>query len=191
LDLQELIAPQRVVFFDAVWKYISRKEWLLDTLESITGISPWALQRYDNPSEQHVDSRCSIAERMYWASKRTTTRVEDPAYCLLGLFSINMPLLYGEGARAFQRLQQAIVSSSTDTSIFAWELLAGNEVMYANNLLAPSSANFWKGSWSHRHRGTTSHWESVFDRVCRATLDKPWDASLAPCALLAPQVPVR
>ena len=49
--------------------------------------------------------RCSVAQRMSWASKRETTRTEDLAYCLLGIFGVNMPLLYGEGSNAFLRLQ--------------------------------------------------------------------------------------
>ncbi|CAJ2513720.1 Uu.00g018390.m01.CDS01 [Anthostomella pinea] len=63
----------------------------------------------------------SVALRMSWAASRKTTRIEDTAYCLLGLFDINMPLLYGEGEKAFQRLQQEIMKVSTDQSIFAWE----------------------------------------------------------------------
>ena len=46
--------------------------------------------------------------------------MEDEAYCLLGLFSINMPTLYGEGRRAFQRLQLEIVKQSQDTTLLAW-----------------------------------------------------------------------
>lgn len=45
---------------------------------------------------------------MAWAAHRRTTLVEDEAYCLLGLFNVNMPLLYGEGSRAFRRLQEEI-----------------------------------------------------------------------------------
>jgi len=57
---------------------------------------------------------------MYWASKRETTRKEDEAYCLLGLFGVNMPLLYGEGSKAFFRLQQEIIKTADDQSILAW-----------------------------------------------------------------------
>jgi hypothetical protein len=38
----------------------------------------------------------SVAQRRFWASKRQMTRVEDIAYCLMGLFEVNIPLLYGE-----------------------------------------------------------------------------------------------
>jgi hypothetical protein len=52
---------------------------------------------------------------------RETTREEDVAYCLLGIFDINMPLLYGEGGKAFKRLQEEITKQSTDQSLFAWQ----------------------------------------------------------------------
>jgi hypothetical protein len=63
----------------------------------------------------------SIAIRMSWAASRQTTRAEDKAYCLLGIFNVNMPLLYGEGKKAFIRLQEEILKESDDQSIFAWE----------------------------------------------------------------------
>jgi hypothetical protein len=56
---------------------------------------------------------------MSWASTRQTTRKEDLAYCLLGIFDINMPLLYGEGEKAFLRLQEAIATEINDLSMFA------------------------------------------------------------------------
>ncbi|KAH8711817.1 hypothetical protein GQ44DRAFT_813277 [Phaeosphaeriaceae sp. PMI808] len=58
---------------------------------------------------------------MSWASSRETSRLEGNAYALLGIFGINMPLLYGEGEKAFVRLQEEIIKKSTDTSIFAWD----------------------------------------------------------------------
>jgi hypothetical protein len=63
---------------------------------------------------------------MFWASDRRTTRKEDRAYCLLGLFDVNMPLLYGEGEKAFSRLQEHIAASSTDHSLFAWGIPTGS-----------------------------------------------------------------
>ena len=62
----------------------------------------------------------SVAQKMSWASRRTTTRLEDVAYSLMGIFDVNMPLLYGEGQKAFMRLQHEIVRVSDDESIFAW-----------------------------------------------------------------------
>ncbi|EME45884.1 hypothetical protein DOTSEDRAFT_70050 [Dothistroma septosporum NZE10] len=57
---------------------------------------------------------------MSWASIRTTSRIEDTASCLMGLFSVNMPLIYGERMDASTRLQLEIIKHSDDESIFAW-----------------------------------------------------------------------
>ncbi|KAL4895121.1 hypothetical protein BDV59DRAFT_160125 [Aspergillus ambiguus] len=57
---------------------------------------------------------------MSWAAKRQTSRVEDRAYSLMGIFSVNMPLIYGEGEVAFIRLQEEIMRISDDDSLFAW-----------------------------------------------------------------------
>jgi len=57
---------------------------------------------------------------MSWAGKRVATRVEDQAYCLLGLFGISMPMLYGEGEKAFIRLQEEIMKDYNDEALFAW-----------------------------------------------------------------------
>jgi len=120
--LQELLAPENVVFFDRGWTEIGTKISLGTTISRITGIEPLAL----NYGVCHVYGyhRCggfSVAQKMAWAALRETTREEDEAYCLLGLFQVNMPLLYGEGRfRAFVRLQTEIVKSSDDDSIFAF-----------------------------------------------------------------------
>ena len=57
---------------------------------------------------------------MSWASQRKTTRVEDMAYCLLGIFDVHMSLVYGERHRAFSRLQEAILQDTGDLTIFVW-----------------------------------------------------------------------
>lgn len=57
---------------------------------------------------------------MSWASKRECTRVEEVAYSLMGLFNINMPMLWGEGENAFLRLQEEIIRTTFDQPIFAW-----------------------------------------------------------------------
>ena len=118
--LQELIAPEEVIFYDEAWNRIGRKshaysDWeFMKRLRQITGIDDKVLKRPSSFRDY------SVAQRMSWASKRTTTRLEDCAYSLLGLFKINMPLLYGEGNRAFQRLQEEILRVSDDESLFAW-----------------------------------------------------------------------
>lgn len=62
----------------------------------------------------------SIAQRMSWAAKRQATRAEDIAYSLLGIFDVQMPMQYGEGIRAFVRLQSEILNTTSDLSLFAW-----------------------------------------------------------------------
>lgn len=78
----------------------------------------------------------SIAQRMSWASGRSTTRVEDMAYSLFGLFQVNMPLLYGEGEHAFLRLQQEIMKDSDDETIFAWKDETMSDNTYSGLLAA-------------------------------------------------------
>jgi hypothetical protein len=111
--LQELIAPRQLLFFNAAWTSIGTKATLLSFISRATGIDKNTLL---NPEL----SSLSIARKMSWASKRQTTRSEDIAYCLLGIFDINMPLLYGEGDKAFIRLQEEILKGTDDHSIFAW-----------------------------------------------------------------------
>jgi hypothetical protein len=113
--LQEILAPMHVIFFDKDWGEIGTKATLLEDLVEITGIPSKALM------QPRTIQRHSVADRMSWASKRETTRIEDQAYSLLGLFGINMPLLYGEGMKAFYRLQLQILSESNDHSILAWK----------------------------------------------------------------------
>ncbi|KIK19962.1 hypothetical protein PISMIDRAFT_13318 [Pisolithus microcarpus 441] len=112
--LQELIAPQEVQFFNKDWVHIGNKRHLALTLACITGIPSKVL------TSGLAGRRLSVAKIMSWAAERKTTRVEDRAYSLLGLFGVYMPMLYGEGKMAFQRLQLEIIRRSSDQSIFAW-----------------------------------------------------------------------
>ncbi|PIL29023.1 hypothetical protein GSI_09071 [Ganoderma sinense ZZ0214-1] len=112
--LQELIAPEAVVFLSADWEVMGSKADLATLLQEATNIPASVLSLETEVAD------ISIAARMSWAAKRRTTRVEDEAYCLLGIFGISMPTLYGEGQKAFRRLQEEIMKQSVDTSIFAW-----------------------------------------------------------------------
>lgn len=85
-------------------------------------------------------SNTAVATKMRWASNRQTTRPEDGAYCLLGIFNVHMPLLYGEGSNAFRRLQEEIAKRSSDLSLFAWQA-DSNASKYAG-LFASSAACF-------------------------------------------------
>lgn len=113
--LQELIAPPRMKFMNKEWKELGTKQYMQGVLSEITGI----------PSDILTGSKdlesISIAQRMSWAARRFTTRIEDQAYSLLGIFGINMPLIYGEGKRSFVRLQEEILRVNDDQSIFAWK----------------------------------------------------------------------
>ncbi|KAK5684753.1 hypothetical protein LTS10_002827 [Elasticomyces elasticus] len=129
--LQEMIAPGRILFCDEKWTFFAHKcrnVWLYERkhqcnelpttchvnkiLAEITGVAPAV-----TGSERAGSSALEI---FGWASHRTTSRVEDMSYCLLGLLGINMPLLYGEGSLAFRRLQEAIMVNSSDETFFAF-----------------------------------------------------------------------
>jgi hypothetical protein len=112
--LQELIAPRTIAFFSSNWYRIGPQGTIKDIIHSITKI-PIAILNH----QQHI-STISVAARMSWAARRKTSRPEDVAYCLLGIFNVNMPLLYGEGDRAFRGLQEQILRSESDHSLFAW-----------------------------------------------------------------------
>jgi len=129
--LQELLAPRKVLFYDQDWQFLGDKCSLVADLSRITGIDQAALE---------TGNLCSysIAQKMSWAARRITTRIEDGAYCLLGLFDINMPPMYGEGKKAFLRLQEEIIKNSDDHSIFAWSM--GNTRF--SGLLAPEPTCF-------------------------------------------------
>ncbi|KXH30154.1 HET domain-containing protein [Colletotrichum simmondsii] len=114
--LQELIAPRDVNFYDHDWRLLGTKQSLLDIIYRATGIDKQCLLGAASLSG------FSIAKIMSWAAGRVTTRLQDQAYCLLGLFDVNMPLLYGEGEKAFVRLQQEIIRISDDQSVFVCDL---------------------------------------------------------------------
>lgn len=109
--LQELIAPKTVEFFSKEEEVLGSRKTLAQLLHEITGISLGVLQGA-SPSD------CSVAERFSWAAGRRTTRAEDESYCLLGLFDIQMPLLYGEGRqKAMRRLQKEIREAEVGQSV--------------------------------------------------------------------------
>ena len=121
--LQELVAPKEVQFYSSSWSPLGLKLNLVGQLCEITGIPLQVLLIGD------LD-KVSIGSKMSWAAKRQTTRTEDLAYCLMGIFGVHMPLLYGEGSNAFVRLQQEIMKISLDPSLFAWSLIHRDQVLY-------------------------------------------------------------
>ncbi|KAI5984913.1 heterokaryon incompatibility protein-domain-containing protein [Pisolithus orientalis] len=174
--LQELIAPKQVEFFNKDWAPIGNKRHLSSTLECVTGI-PWEVLRDGLGAK-----RLSVAQIMSWAAGRKTTRVEDRAYSLMGLFRVNMPMLYGEGKKAFQRLQLEIIRVSSDHSIFAWnpsEPRTGSVLAedpsdfrdssfikivkreeFIDNLMTLIERNALYGPWHPQHNSRTNpiHW---------------------------------
>ncbi|KAH7245499.1 heterokaryon incompatibility protein-domain-containing protein [Fusarium tricinctum] len=145
--LQELLAPHEVIFLSNDWCEVGTKASLSTTISHITNIDVATLIK-------HTWSHVSIAMIMSWASMRQTTRLEDQAYSLLGLFDVNMPLIYGEGQKAFYRLQVEIMKFTNDDSLFAWSTEPLDDHGYSTSegtsargfrflgLLAPSVACF-------------------------------------------------
>ncbi|KAI6043617.1 hypothetical protein EDC04DRAFT_2562512 [Pisolithus marmoratus] len=120
--LQELLAPQCVLFFNQSWslyKDLAASNHKADVpvlveLEKATGIESRFLTNFCPGME---DAR----SRLRWASSRRTTRPEDIAYSLFGIFNLHLPVLYGESAEnALGRLVAEIISQSGDISILDW-----------------------------------------------------------------------
>ncbi|KAF6793748.1 vegetative incompatibility protein HET-E-1 [Colletotrichum sojae] len=134
--LQELLAPKTVVFCAADWSPIgTRGNALTSDLVQATGIHS------DFLTGKKPIARANVATKLSWVSQRVTTREEDIAYCMLGIFDINMPLLYGEGSKAFNRLQEEIIKVSNDMTIFSWPWDESMPAGWAS-FLAPSPSAF-------------------------------------------------
>ena len=136
--LQELIAPSRMGFYNSKWEFVGEKPALKKVLAEITQISESVLEN------SALLPTIPVAQRMSWASSRVTTRPEDMAYCLLGIFDVQIPLLYGEGDKAFIRLQEEIIKETNDFSLFAWETGHGSGTQHQKHwgILAPSPKEF-------------------------------------------------
>lgn len=144
--LQELLAPTAVLFFNSKRTIIGTRVELLDWISRASRIQPQYL------TGEAMIAEASVAQRMSWASNRDTSRPEDIAYSLLGIFNVNIPMLYGEGENAFLRLQRAIIENSDDETIFAWGLfepdigtivgVRGRDYSPQQTVLAQSPASF-------------------------------------------------
>ncbi|KAI0661183.1 hypothetical protein C8Q70DRAFT_1052290 [Cubamyces menziesii] len=171
--LQELIASDAsIVFLSSDWVQIgtTEEEGLAKVVEEITGIDYQLLM---TPLEEYriVEVRArSIAERMSWAAGRETTRPEDRAYSLMGIFDVNMPIIYGEGGeKAFHRLQLEIIRRSSDLSIFAW----GRRIGSPMSLDDVEAKGFEIVSSSTRHgllAGSPDHFQAAKDIVTIASV---------------------
>ncbi|KAK5627389.1 hypothetical protein RRF57_003104 [Xylaria bambusicola] len=156
--LQELIAPRNIKFYSCNWDFCFSKSHASVWLSRIANINIEILQ--------HEKSLTSIyvAQKMSWARFRKATRVEDIAYSLLGIFDINMPLVYGDGNKAFMRLQYEIIRSTPDLSIPAWsyDLTSGYEYTIRSecdgtlfNTVLASSPDSFRGC--HNFRELQNH----------------------------------
>lgn len=136
--LQGLIAPREPLVFSffrdgAECEPIRVRRLLVKTISAAAKVVA-AILRHEVPL-----SSMSAAQKMSWAANRQTRRVEDRAYCLLGMFDANLPTLYGEITLAFIRLQAEIMRTHSDRSIFAW---SHRGAIFNGTLLGPDPAAF-------------------------------------------------
>jgi len=132
--LQELLASRKRFFYSRNWEAITDHNLVIKSISEETGIHLEAIRDFKS-------ERWSIAQKMSWAARRQTTRMEDRAYSLLGIFNVNMPLIYGEGESAFRRLQEEILKYSTDQTIFCWRSTNANYATW-RGLLAKNPSEF-------------------------------------------------
>ena len=112
--IQELVAPASVEFFSVEGQNLGSKHHLLQELHQITGISIEALEAGSQP-RFNFNEKFTFEERMSWMDKRQTKLKEDVAYSLLGIFDVNMALIYGEGRdKALARLKREYMAASSD-----------------------------------------------------------------------------
>lgn len=145
--LQELIAPQSMLFFDGRWKQIGSRADLAGQISSITGIGRVYLT--GGHDTYMLLREASIAEKMSWASHRSTTKEEDMAYCLFGIFDVNIPLMYGEGGtQAFQRLQMEIAIYRFDPTLLVWKTPSGvfSQFLWGETLIESPSQSPWRSA---------------------------------------------
>lgn len=198
--LQELIAPTEVLFYLSDWSLRGYRSEMADEISAATRIDANVLQR----QPWFTLSDYSAAKILAWAAGRRTSKPEDRAYSLFGLFGVNLPVLYGEGeTKAFWRLQMEIFRCTSDHSLFVWEVPLtmatseegrydlfstrpqGNAVGLTNyDLLAPSiecfrkSAVFSKSSyeWHFSMNSRVHRVLNVFDPVNIQRINRPYSA---------------
>ncbi|KAG2030353.1 hypothetical protein BDR03DRAFT_974707 [Suillus americanus] len=136
--LQELLAPEKMKFYGKDWKPLSDnfddkhpRDLVIPSIDEIsipiTPSQPDILTAITRLTE--IESRDLISfspgihnvhQRLRWASRRTTKRIEDMAYSLIGIFDISMPITYGEGQRSWFRLMEIILQQCKSWEIFVW-----------------------------------------------------------------------
>lgn len=156
--LQELIAPSYVLFYNQDWKYCGsrnghkpgdryvEKNNFSHAIAKRTNIDKELLRSNDINETRRLLSTIPACQKMSWASDRVTTKEEDTAYCLIGIFGIHhLPLSYGEGCHAFIRLQEEITKQRSDLTLFAWTV-EDTESCSRGNVLHPRAAEQQAGN---------------------------------------------
>ncbi|KAH8898943.1 HET-domain-containing protein [Thozetella sp. PMI_491] len=135
--LQELVAAKNILFYNSSWDFVASKRFLEPVLADITGVDSIVLEDNDTLPEIPVGKKIS------WVSRRQTKRVEDMAYCILGILDVNLPPLYGEGSKAFVRLQEELAKGSNDLTLFAWQQSGVDSLIYQfRGIFAHSPSEF-------------------------------------------------
>ncbi|KAG2087197.1 WD40-repeat-containing domain protein [Suillus discolor] len=135
--LQELLAPRKIKFFNKDWQRLTDQDDdkeedtpLMTVLQEVTGIPETELIDFE-PTPHYID------KRMTWAAQRITTRAEDVAYSLMGMFDVSLQIAYGEGGeRAFGRLIEAIMQAGGYSSVLNW---AGEPAKHHASFALPAS----------------------------------------------------
>ncbi|KAL4077106.1 hypothetical protein V8B97DRAFT_1387593 [Scleroderma yunnanense] len=143
--LQELLAPRKTKFYGKEWNPILPHVPLESNDKEQHDISSAIEQTTRIPQHQLISFRPGcyrVWEKLLWASRRTTTRAEDMAYCLIGMLDISMSIAYGEGDWAFHRLMETILQRCDEPEIFAW---VGQPSPYS--LVLPSSPACYGAIW--------------------------------------------
>ncbi|KIJ60128.1 hypothetical protein HYDPIDRAFT_117594 [Hydnomerulius pinastri MD-312] len=133
--LQELLAPRAIKFYVSGWSPLTdatndkANNEFVDLISTITRIPSDSVRAYQPTTDL-------IHQKMVWASQRKTTKTEDIAYSLLGIFDVSIPVAYGEGDRAFFRLTEAILQKCADPEVFAW---SGPHSRHSRGMAIPRS----------------------------------------------------
>ncbi|KAG1736192.1 hypothetical protein EDB19DRAFT_1878603, partial [Suillus lakei] len=118
--LQELLAPSQIKFYGKDWEPLIQGSTndrdgkdIMGKISKLTDIGMDDLKSFTPGTDR-------VPEKLFWASRRGTTRTEDKAYCLIGIFDISLVITYGEGKRAFFRLMEEILKRYDKWDVFLW-----------------------------------------------------------------------
>ncbi|RYP82412.1 hypothetical protein DL769_001666 [Monosporascus sp. CRB-8-3] len=171
--LLEFLAARKLVFFNASWECLGNRddEATKKVISEISGIDSKYFAANPSLSRRQTVDQASIGEKWRWASRKATTRTEDMAYSMLGVFGVTMPIIYGEGGEAMTRLGILLINSvdeSLYSSILGWAdaiwlaaRLGKQQLVHylLENSAAPDVAD-WKG-WTALHYAANINIENI------------------------------